>query len=100
MFEKYCLERGEPPAQDVVPTGEQLGAVKQFVDATAPPYVDISLFGPHGRRLRKKLNYTEFSFNPSTGDWTKGGKLQGAPASTARLRLWTEDRNGHSLSLQ
>ncbi len=28
MFEKYISERGEPPAPDIEPTGEQLGAVK------------------------------------------------------------------------
>jgi hypothetical protein len=42
-----------------------------LVDSGAPPYVDFSLFGPHGRRLLKKLTYIESCFNPSTGDWTK-----------------------------
>ncbi len=70
MFERYSLARGEPPAPDIEPTGEQLGVVKQLVDSGAPPYVDFALFGPHGRRLLKKLTYTESCFNPSTGDWS------------------------------
>jgi hypothetical protein len=58
MFEKYSVARGEPPAPDIEPTAEQLGAVEQLVDSGAPPYADFALFGPHGRRLLKKLTYT------------------------------------------
>ena len=87
MFDKYSTERGEPPAPDVEPTGEQLGAVKQLVDSGAPPYVDFALFGPHGRRLLKKLTYTESCYNPSTGEWSKR-ELPGPSDISSWMRSW------------
>ena len=87
MFEKYSSERGEPPAPDVEPTGEKLGAVKQLVDSGAPPYVDFALFGPHGRRLLKKLTYTESCYNPSTGEWSKR-ELPGPSDISSWMRSW------------
>ena len=87
MFEKHSHSRGEPPAPDIEPTAEQLGAVKQLVDSGAPPYVDFALFGPHGRSLLKKLTYTESCYNPSTGDWTKL-ELPGPADIAGWMRSW------------
>ena len=88
MFEKDSVARGEPPAPDIEPTAEQLGAVKQLVGSGAPPYVDFALFGPHGRQLLKKLTYTGSCFNPSTGDWSKR-ELPGPADIAGWMRSWS-----------
>eukprot|EP00969_Alexandrium_andersonii_P166914 7376333-Alexandrium_andersonii.AAC.1 len=60
MFEQFKAVRGEYPHRDMDPTPDQLSAVSLLIDSGAPPYVDFSLFGPHGRRLLKKLIVTAF----------------------------------------
>ena len=53
---------------DHEPTYEQLSAVAQLALADAVPYVDFSLFGPHGVRMLKKLMFTAQAFCPQTGN--------------------------------
>eukprot|EP00969_Alexandrium_andersonii_P058291 2567418-Alexandrium_andersonii.AAC.1 len=53
LFEDYKATRGDYPHRDIEPTPDQLSAVKQLIASGAPPYVDFSLFGPHGHRLLK-----------------------------------------------
>ena len=77
MFDSYTRSQGGPPSVDVEPTAEQLGAVKQL-----PPYVDFSLFGPHGRRLLKRLTFTQFAFHPDQGSWSRH-ELPGPQTSRA-----------------
>eukprot|EP00969_Alexandrium_andersonii_P371161 15478892-Alexandrium_andersonii.AAC.1 len=67
MFEDYKATRGDYPHRDMEPTPDQLSAVKQLIACGAPPYVDFSLFGPHGHRLLKKLMFTAFSYSVQTG---------------------------------
>eukprot|EP00969_Alexandrium_andersonii_P106484 4698026-Alexandrium_andersonii.AAC.1 len=61
MFEKFKAARGEYPHRDMEPTPDHLSAVSQLIESGAPPYVDFSLFGPHGRRLLKKLMFAAFT---------------------------------------
>eukprot|EP00969_Alexandrium_andersonii_P140022 6194427-Alexandrium_andersonii.AAC.1 len=51
------------------PTPDQLSAVKQLIACGALPYVDFSLFGPHGHWLLKKLMLTAFSYSVQTGEF-------------------------------
>ena len=87
MFAKYEENRGGPPGVDVEPTLEQLSAVKQLVDAGAPPYVDFSLFGPYGKRFLKKLTYIETLFQVSSGTWVRR-ELPGPSSYEAWERSW------------
>ena len=88
MFAAYESTRGEPPAVDVEPSPDQLAAVHQLIESGAAPYVDFSLFGPHGRRLSRKLTFVEHSYLPSSGTW-KRLELAGPPDYEAWLRSWS-----------
>ena len=87
MFDHYVQARGEPPSVDVEPTAEQLSAIHQLVGGGAAPYVDFSLFGPHGRRLLKRLSFFQQTFSPITGGWTRQ-ELPGPPSFEAWLKCW------------
>eukprot|EP00969_Alexandrium_andersonii_P305680 13512227-Alexandrium_andersonii.AAC.1 len=69
------------------PTPDQLSAVAQLIESGAPPYVDFSLFGPHGRRLLKKLMFTAFTHNAPTNEWTRQD-LPGHPTLEAWWKSW------------
>ena len=51
MFSNYRSTRGDLPHQDIEPTADQLSAIYQLLATGAPPYVDFSIFGPHGMRV-------------------------------------------------
>eukprot|EP00969_Alexandrium_andersonii_P050088 2198370-Alexandrium_andersonii.AAC.1 len=48
---------GDYPSEEIEPTCEQLSTVDQLVRFGALPYVDFSLFGPHGKRAERKLSH-------------------------------------------
>ena len=79
MFAKYQQTRGSLPSQDVEPTAEQLSAVAQLVNSGAPPYVDFSIFGPHGRRLLRKLTFVSYTYQAATGEYRRI-ELPGPPS--------------------
>eukprot|EP00969_Alexandrium_andersonii_P204896 9054932-Alexandrium_andersonii.AAC.1 len=54
---------GDYPSEEIEPTCEQLSAVDQLLRSGSLPYVDFSLFGPHGKRAERKLSHVAFSFN-------------------------------------
>ena len=87
VFSDYETTMGEAPHEDVEPTSEQLSAVHQLVKADMAPYVDFSLFGPHGKRLLKKLTYITQNFDPSTNSWQRH-ELPGPPDYDAWIRSW------------
>ena len=87
MFARYEEDRGGPPGVEVEPTLEQLSAVKQLVDAGSPPYVDFSLFGPHGRRFMRRLTYIESMYQVSSGTWVRR-ELPGPDNFEAWERSW------------
>eukprot|EP00969_Alexandrium_andersonii_P328237 14505001-Alexandrium_andersonii.AAC.1 len=71
------------------PTPDQFSAVAQLIESEAPPYVELSLslFGPHGRRLLKKVMFTAFLYNAPAGEWARQ-ELLGLPAFEARWKCW------------
>jgi hypothetical protein len=79
MFAEYRRKYGDMPAPDVEPTAEQISAVHQLMASVAPPYVDLSIFGPHGHRTLRKLSHTALQYNPSDG--SRKRKEQDGPAS-------------------
>ena len=87
MFATYRKERGEYPHEDHEPTPDQLAAVQQLISAEAAPYVDFSLFGPHGRRLMRKLHLVAHHYEPSDGSWRKQD-LPGPPDFATWWRCW------------
>eukprot|EP00969_Alexandrium_andersonii_P119424 5279961-Alexandrium_andersonii.AAC.1 len=70
------------------PTPDQLSAVSQLIESGAPPYVDFSLFGPHGRRLLKKLMFTAFTYLQDSGTY-QPQELPGPPSFEAWWKCWT-----------
>ena len=87
MFDRYKAAHGSLPREDAEPTSEQLSALQQLAQAKASPYVDFALFGPHGRRLLRKLTFTDHVFLPETGSWRRV-ELPGPPDLDAWLRSW------------
>ncbi len=87
MFSDFESIMGEAPHEDVEPTSEQLSAVHQLVKADMAPYVDFSLFGPHGKRLLKKLTYITRNVDPSTNSWQRQ-EVPGPPDYDAWIRSW------------
>jgi hypothetical protein len=79
MFPEYRRKYGDMPAPDIEPTAEQISAVHQLMASEAPPYVDFSIFGPHGHRTLRKLSHTALQYNPLDGSWKH--KEQDGPAS-------------------
>ena len=71
LYAAYKAKFGDRPAPDVDPTLDQLSALKQLVATGALPYVDMSLWGPHGLRTLRKQVYTSHQLNAGTGEWTK-----------------------------
>eukprot|EP00974_Lingulodinium_polyedra_P094594 9168186-Lingulodinium_polyedra.AAC.1 len=71
MFEDYSAIRGGLPSTDVEPSSEQLAAVKQLLDSGSPPYVDFSVFGPHGRRMVRRFMFVAYAYQPATGEWER-----------------------------
>eukprot|EP00974_Lingulodinium_polyedra_P057419 5525628-Lingulodinium_polyedra.AAC.1 len=66
MFDRYAQARGGLPHVDHEPTSEQLSAVHHLLGSGAPLYVCFSIFGPHGRRLQRRLVHTAYSFTFQT----------------------------------
>ena len=63
MFGRYTASRGDFPHADIEPTEDQISAVSQLLKHGAAPYVDFSIFGPHGRRLLRKLTFISYQYN-------------------------------------
>ena len=53
MFTDYVRQRGAEPSEDI----EQVSATHQVISADMVPFTDVSLIGPHFKRLTH-LNWT------------------------------------------
>ncbi|CAE8677873.1 unnamed protein product, partial [Polarella glacialis] len=85
-FMDYETKFGAEPRPDVEPTGDQLSALSQLTKSGSVPYVDFSVFGPHGQRLLRKLVFESFSLSPA-GDWQRR-ELPGPPDFETWWRCW------------
>eukprot|EP00971_Amphidinium_carterae_P009903 195299-Amphidinium_carterae.1 len=75
----------EPPA-DAEPTLEQLSAVAALISASAPPYMDFSIYGPHANRITRKLRFQGLHLTAS-GE-LKRVELQGPEGIDQWLRCY------------
>ena len=75
MYERYRVRFGDFPSVDADVSRDQLAALSQVLAATAVPYADFSIFGPHGQRLLRQ----SYTLNVSTGEWAR--KEQPVPSS-------------------
>ena len=87
LFARYARERGALPHEDHEPTPDQLAAVQQLLASDVPPYVDFSIFGPHGKRMQHKLHLVAQQFNPQDGSWQRLD-LPGPPGFSDWWRCW------------
>jgi len=87
MFAHYQATRGDLPHQDIEPTTDQLSAIHQLLATGAPPYVDFSIFGPHGRRFIRKMTFQSYTFQPADGSW-KRQELQGPSSFLHWWKSW------------
>jgi len=67
MYVDYCTVRGDHPHEDIEPTDEQLSALHQLIVSGSAPYADFSIWGPHGRRMLKRMVLSAHSYDVSTG---------------------------------
>eukprot|EP00969_Alexandrium_andersonii_P149466 6609182-Alexandrium_andersonii.AAC.1 len=67
---------------------DQLSAVSRLIEPGVPPYVDFSLFGPHGHRRLKKLMFAAFTYLQESGAYQRQ-ELPGPPSFEARWKCWT-----------
>ena len=87
LFASYKQKRGAFPSKEQEPTEEQLSAVAQLLRAGQAPYVDLALFGPHGKRALKRLSMVAFSYQVETGTW-KRSEVPGPPDFATWWRAW------------
>ena len=79
MYERYRNRFGDFPSVDADVSRDQLAALSQVLAATAVPYADFSIFGPHGQRLLRRQTFQSYTLNVSTGEWAR--KEQPGPSS-------------------
>ena len=87
LFADYKVKRGAFPSKDHEPTEEQLSAVAQLLSAGQAPYVDLALFGPHGKRALRKLTLVAFTFQVESGTWRRT-EIPGPPDFSTWWKAW------------
>ena len=55
--------------------------------AGGAPYVDFSIFGPHGKRMLKRLVFTAHVYEPASGSWHRQ-ELPGPLDFQSRWKSW------------
>jgi len=63
-YERYHKWYGNLPPKEEDITKEQLAALKTLYDSGSPPYVDLAIWGPFGRRIQKKLQMEGLIMGP------------------------------------
>ena len=58
LFSRFDAENGGKPLKHEEPTGVQLQALKEIVQADCAPYADFGVWGPFGRRQAKLMKYS------------------------------------------
>ena len=87
MYAKYKVLFGDFPTSRVEPSPAQLSGVNTMIEAGENPYVDFSVFGPHGRRALKRLTYHVQAFQPDTGKYVRQ-ELNGPNDLTNWMKCW------------
>ena len=79
MYADYEKFYGNYPSIEDDPSDVQLSAVASLIADGMIPYTDFSLFGPHNKRLQKKLAFVHQEYSPVHGTWRKQ-QLAGPPS--------------------
>ena len=68
-YEKH-FGKGRKPPEDEEPTVDQLSALRHLIQSGVVPYIDFSVWGPHGHRMVKKQKFMgqTFNHNGASGD--------------------------------
>jgi hypothetical protein len=77
MYTLYRKRFGANPNVDSAPTDWQISGLKQVVDSGQAPSVDFGIFGPHGKRLMRKLMFSAYRLSEDQ-QWIKC-ELSGPP---------------------
>ena len=114
-YAAYRAKMGDTPRPEEDLTPEQLGGLKALFASGAPPYVDLAVWGPFGRRIQKKLKLTGLVMTsggtlqqaqlfgpPSVEEWQAGfaifrtGAIMLEEISPATLGLWVKVITGYA----
>jgi hypothetical protein len=87
MYTEYRDKYGAFPAIECEPTIEQLSAMNMVAVALDKnPWVDFGVFGPHGKRILKKLTFVGYVDGPSGTVIRK--ELSGPPSIEVWRKCW------------
>ena len=78
LFDDYFIREECYPSQESEPSHDQLSGLNQVSTGGGNPYVDFSVFGPHGVRALRKLVYATYLLSTATGEWQRK-ELPGPP---------------------
>ena len=78
LFDDYHIREECFPSQENEPSHDQLSGLNQVALSGATPYVDFSVFGPHGIRALRKLVYATYFLSTVSGEWQRK-ELPGPP---------------------
>ena len=85
IYQSRC---GGLPRDEIEPTPDQIGALRQILDSGAPPSVDMCIWGPHQKRAIKKLQLSATLYDPTTSRWVQRS-LRGPPSFDVWLKCWS-----------
>ena len=94
MFSRYRNKFGDVPSADIEPTSDQISGISQLLKSGALPYVDVSIFGPHGLRTLRRSVFSSYTLNAATGEWSK----KEAPGP-ANLQQWEKSFKIYKVAL-
>jgi hypothetical protein len=86
LYSEYSRIYGGFPATDCDPTVEQISALDQVVRSGGTPWADFAIFGPHGKRILKKLTFTGWTPGPD-GTLVKR-EMAGPPTVVVWRKCW------------
>ena len=69
-YATYRLKMGGDPNPEFEPTEFQLAGIQTLLKSGMAPYADFALFGPHGKRLQRRLTFSSFRLSDG-GQWVK-----------------------------
>jgi len=108
-YATYRLKMGDNPRPEEDVTPEQLAGLRALFASGAPPYVDLAIWGPFGRRIQKKLRLNGLILSsagtlhqaqlygpPNIEEWLAGfavyrtGAIMLGQITPATLDLWVK----------
>jgi hypothetical protein len=114
-YKTYKDKMGDMPRPEDDVTTEQLAGLRALFATGAPPYVDLAVWGPFGRRIQKKLKLTGLVMTasgtlqqaqlygpPNLDEWLAGfavfktGAIMLGEVTPATLDLWTKVITGYA----